>query len=161
MATTNQTKNFYVTVTDDLSGCTTTDIATVTVASPIVNAGPDILLCDNGTVTLGGSAYPDMDYEWTPAGADWQPDESVRFTAQPTVFVATTTTFYVTATHTPTGCISTDEVTVTVGTPVPTFTMSDIYYCPDSPTSPTLGTEAPIRLRLYLSMATGQFGNKS
>lgn len=127
------TTTYTVLVTDDGSGCTVTDQAIVTVATPLASAGPDILVCNNAEVTLGAPAQLNTTYSWSPSAGITYLNGTSSTSAQPQFLVATTSTYTVTATHTPSGCSSTDEVTVTIGTPVTPFTLPDISFCPASP----------------------------
>lgn len=91
------------TVTVSINGCVDTDEVTVTVFASIdIDAGPDVEICEGGTVELtatgsGGS------YQWSTGQTG--PDITVSPTA--------TTTYSVTATEN--GCTGVDEVTVVVG----------------------------------------------
>ncbi len=142
MATAIFSKDYYVTVTDDLSGCTIKDTATVTISNSIADAGAGVLICNNGVVTLGTPAQSNTAYSWTPAGANWQ-NGTNQFSAQPEVLVATNTTFILTTTHTPSSCVSVDSVHIRVGSPIPSFTLPNLNYCPSDVTPLTLGSTAP------------------
>jgi hypothetical protein len=130
-ATTNSTTNYPVLVTDDLSGCTTRDTATVTIAGlPTNAAGTDFAICGAATgVQLGAAALPGDTYIWTstPAGAVFMPNNMV---ANPTVDIAINTTYNVTVTNTATGCTLTDAISITVKTPVTPFVFTDATFCP-------------------------------
>ncbi len=129
-ATVNFTNQFPVLVTDIGSGCTVRDTATVTVLGfPTNIAGDDITICGSGTVQLGKPPVPNVTYLWTPA-TTYVPNNTV---ANPTVTVATTTTFTVVATNTLTGCVVTDNVTITINPPVPPFTFTNQTFCPSIP----------------------------
>ncbi len=143
VATALATTNYFVTVTDVLSGCITKDTSTVTVPDPIANAGPDLQVCDNGVVTLGSmTSQPNTSYSWSPAGANWQNGTDQNSPA-PDVLVAINTSFTVTVTDTPSGCTSTDDMEVIVGTPIAPFTLPGLSYCPSDVTPLTLGSTAP------------------
>ncbi len=126
------TTNYMVKVTDVGSGCATTDIATVTVASPVANAGPDILMCNGAPVTLGTAAQTNTTYQWSPSGGITYLNGTSSTSAQPEFVVATTSTYTVVATNTLTGCTRSDAVTITVGTPVAPFTLPNLTYCPSA-----------------------------
>lgn len=99
----DQTTTFTVTAVTAFNGtetCTTTDEITVTINdAPAVNAGDDITVCAGSEVTLTGSA--DADFAWDNDVEDGEPFE-----------ITETTTFTLTANNG--GCITMDEVTVTV-----------------------------------------------
>jgi hypothetical protein len=128
-ATTNSTNYYPVLVTDIGSGCTIIDTAIVTIALPVIGiGGPDITLCGTATVQLGSLPLPGVTYLWTPA-AGYVPNNTV---ANPTVNVGATTTFNVVATHTASGCVASDDVTVTTGLPVPPFSFPNQSFCPSA-----------------------------
>ncbi len=100
-------RTYRVTVTD-ASGCTATSQVTVTVNSvPVANAGPDVNVCQNQATTLtataSGGASP-YTYAWS---------HGLGNGASKTVVPLVTTTYTVTVTSA-NGCISTDQVKVTV-----------------------------------------------
>lgn len=129
-ATLTASTEFKVTVVDTGSGCAITDTLNVTVPNMVANAGPDHLICDNGTVVIGGiiSYPPGYTVAWSPSNANWQ-NGTNSTSAQPEVLVAINQLFTLTVTS-PTGCISTDNVLVKVGTPVAPFTLPNVSYCP-------------------------------
>lgn len=128
VATVNSTASFMVLVTDIGSGCIFRDTATLTVIGfPPNIAGNAVSFCGVSTsVQLGLPAIPGMTYIWTPA-TTYAPNNTA---ANPTVTVATTTKFFVTATNTVTGCSKTDSVLIAVKPPVAPFSFSDQSYCP-------------------------------
>ncbi len=99
------TTTYTVTGTITATGCTSTDLATITVNPlPIVGAGIDQTVCAGIAVTLSGSGA--STYTW-----DNGVTNGVAFTP------AATTTYTVTGTSAA-GCINTDQVIVTVN-PIP------------------------------------------
>jgi len=113
------TTNYTVTVTS--SGCTATDVVTVTVNPiPTANAGSDAAICNGASTTLaatGGGTY-----SWLPATGLSSTTVSNPI-ANPTV----TTTYTVTVTLA--GCTATDPVLVTVN-PNPTANAgTDVTIC--------------------------------
>ncbi len=97
---------FNVTGTNNTTGCTGTDQVTVTVNPiPIIDAGPNQSICAGTSVTLNGSGA--NTYSWNNGVTN-----GISFV--PTV----TNTYIVTGTNTTTGCIGTDQVTITVN-PIP------------------------------------------
>lgn len=90
------------TLTTVQDGCTSTGTTTVVVNTlPSVNAGPDVSICQNGTISLTASGA--TTYSWSPSG---------QTTATISVSPAVTTTYTVSGTAL--GCVNTDEVVVTV-----------------------------------------------
>lgn len=126
---TNTTESEYIlTATDNVTGCKTRDTIIVQRAD-LANAGLDKTVCDNGIITLGTPAKAGYTYSWDPAGADWRNGTNQTF-AQPDAFVAISTTFTLTQTHTASGCVSTDQSVVTVSPGIAPFVMSPLSYCP-------------------------------
>ncbi|MBL7815796.1 MAG: hypothetical protein JNL70_12350 [Saprospiraceae bacterium] len=125
----NSTTSFPVLVTDIGSGCTARDTATVTIEGfPANIAGDDVAFCGSSTVQLGKAAVPNVTYLWTPA-TTYTPSNT---SANPSVTVATTTTFHVVATNSITGCSVNDDVVVTVKSPVAPFSFTNQTYCPST-----------------------------
>jgi hypothetical protein len=125
----SSTNAFPVLVTDIGSGCTKRDIATVTILGLPANvAGSDVTLCGTGTVQLGQAPQPNITYIWTPA-TTYTPNNT---SANPTVTVATTTSFTVVATNSITGCSVTDTVLVTVNPAVAPFSFTNQTFCPST-----------------------------
>ncbi|MES2800185.1 MAG: PKD domain-containing protein [Bacteroidota bacterium] len=108
-------------VTDNF-GCTYTQNQCVTVNPNIpVSAGPDRLICGGGSTTLLGSGA--ATYTWSPATG-----LSATNVAVPTASPAVTTTYTVSGTSAA-GCVTTDQVVVTVS-PNPTINAGpDVAYC--------------------------------
>jgi gliding motility-associated-like protein len=111
--TTPRLHTYTVTATNS-SGCSKTDVVKVTVNPlPISNAGNDITICSGTTATLGTTAIAGYKYSWSPAiGLS---DTSI---ANPAVTLVNNTASPISQTYTITstfyGCITTDQVTVTV-----------------------------------------------
>jgi len=113
------------------SGGTCKDSSTQTVtvnAPPLVNAGPDGLICGGSTqsVTLGTAAVTGNTYSWSPATG-----LSSSTAAQPTAQPTATTQYILTVTGAG-GCTAKDTVNVTV-TPaiIPAFTINNASQCLD------------------------------
>ncbi|MGB1103152.1 MAG: PKD domain-containing protein [Crocinitomicaceae bacterium] len=105
LAFTPATTTTYTVTGTDANGCVNTDDVTVAVAPlPLVDAGPDISVCDGDDVILAGSGA--VTYLWDGGVVD-----GLAYTP------ATTTTYTVTGTDA-SGCVNTDDVTVTVN-PLP------------------------------------------
>jgi gliding motility-associated-like protein len=118
---------YYIKGTDQF-GCF--DIKPVTVISyplPLVNAGNDALVCDNGTAvlsaTISGNIVP-VTYQWEPVATGGITDPSAPSTL---VKPATTQQYIVTVNDNSYGCnfIVSDTVVVTVRPPVPAFAGND------------------------------------
>lgn len=107
------TSSYYVTKTDDGSGCKARDTVTVTVRSIDFDAGNDRAVCNGATVRLGTTPGGSYTYSWTPIGAAWT-NGTGPTDAQPQVlFAGSTQTFNVTITDPLTGCQKTDAFTLT------------------------------------------------
>ncbi len=142
IATVSETTEFYVIVTDKATGCATVDTVLVEVGQ-VANAGPDRIICDNATITLGqNNELSGYTYSWSPAAADWRngTDEN---DAKPDVFISGTgtTTFVLTLTETARSCVTTDTMEVTVEPIPPTLTLPDISFCPSQADDIILGTD--------------------
>lgn len=107
------TTTYTVTVTN--SGCSATDVVTVTVSTGLTaDAGADTSICNGSSTTL--SASGGTSYSWSPAAG-----LSSTVIANPVASPSATTTYTVTAFSG--GCSSTDTVQVTVN-PLPTVTIT-------------------------------------
>jgi|GEM_PF-527838 len=105
------TTTYTVTVTDG-NGCTNTDQITITVNPiPDADAGADQTICENSSVSIGGSPTSSV------AGASFAWDNATSLDdvtlANPTATPLVTTTYTVTVSH-PNGCTNTDQVVITV-----------------------------------------------
>lgn len=103
-----------MTETITATGCAKMDSVTITVnPAPIANAGSPSVICQGLSVNIGGAAVAGRTYAWT--------SNPVGFTstsANANVTPNVTTTYYLTATITATGCTKSDSVTITVN-PLP------------------------------------------
>ncbi|MBL4706861.1 MAG: gliding motility-associated C-terminal domain-containing protein [Flavobacteriales bacterium] len=124
------TTTYSVTVTDG-NGCTDIDQMTVTVNPlPTVNAGPDRVICNTYTATLGGApTSPSIGATYV-----WAPASSLNNTTDPnpTASPSVTTTYTVTVTDA-NGCTNTDQVTIGVN-PLPTVDFTSTQVCLEVPT---------------------------
>jgi gliding motility-associated-like protein len=133
------TTTYTVTITD-ANGCTDTDQMTLTVNPlPIADAGTDQTICDGDNATLGGSPTgpAGSSYSWDNPGTLNDATASNPI-ANPTV----TTTYNVTVTDA-NGCVSTDDVIITVNPnpvveagPDQTICRTDSVMIGGSPTGP-------------------------
>ncbi|MEN9998258.1 MAG: hypothetical protein RI922_1248, partial [Bacteroidota bacterium] len=106
-ATGSQCYNYFVT---DNFGCTYNHVQCVTVnPNTPVNAGADVTICTGGSTTLTASGA--TTYTWSPATG-----LSATTGASVTATPAATTTYTVTGTSA-SGCVTTDQVIVTVSAP--------------------------------------------
>ncbi|HEU4860138.1 MAG TPA: hypothetical protein VFT15_09895, partial [Chitinophagaceae bacterium] len=119
----SSTTTYTVTKTHTSSGCSATDVIDVTVNKPTVTAfaGDDFtkscIQNPNGK-QIGEASAAGFTYSWSPADG-----LSSSVSSNPTANPSSTTTYTVTKTHTASGCSAADDVTVTVSTGAPTFTV--------------------------------------
>jgi len=119
-ATVSQNTTYTLTVTDAV-GCTNTDQVSINLfGNTDANAGPDVTICPNGDTQL--NATGGVAFAWTPAATLSDPNIANPI-ASPTV----TTVFTVSVTNAD-GCVGTDNVTVTVASPLITAP-ADASYC--------------------------------
>ena len=114
---------YTVTKTHTTSGCSDTDEIDVTVNKPTVTAvaGGDFNKNCNENPNgkqIGEASTPGFTYSWSPADG-----LSSSTSSNPTANPSSTTAYTVTKTHTASGCSDTDEISVTVSTGAPTFTV--------------------------------------
>ena len=109
------------------NGCETVSCSTIFVeANPSAHAGNDVSICPGGTTQLtatGGTAY-----QWSPVTGLDNPNSATPI-ASPSV-----TTEYCVLVISPTGCIDTDCVTVTVGNQLQLSAGTDVSVCRGSST---------------------------
>ncbi|WP_167855604.1 T9SS type B sorting domain-containing protein [Hymenobacter fodinae] len=130
-AAAGQAYTFTLTATT-ASGCTATGTVRVTVNQPaVVNAGPNVTLCDGQRITLGTPALAGYTYQWTSA-----PGLSSTTVAQPVLTATNSTqapvtlTFVLTA-NAPQSCPATSTVTVTVNPrPAADSIQGSVSVCP-------------------------------
>ncbi|GAA3996366.1 hypothetical protein GCM10022408_03710 [Hymenobacter fastidiosus] len=109
------TQTTTYTVTGDNSGCAATGQVTITVEPlPTPDAGPDRVLCSGQSAQLGTAAVAGLIYSWSPGTG-----LSSTSAAQPTITLTNTTNAPRTTTYTltavsPTGCVGSSTVRVTV-----------------------------------------------
>ncbi|MEA3447213.1 MAG: FISUMP domain-containing protein [Bacteroidota bacterium] len=123
------TETYTVFVTDE-NGCTATDEVTLTIIpAPTADAGSDEILCEGGSVEIGGSPTASggsgSGYTYT-----WVPSTGLSSTtvANPIANPISSQTYAVTVTDV-NGCTATDTVTVTIN-PNPTVNAgADVTIC--------------------------------
>jgi gliding motility-associated-like protein len=121
-ATPSVTTTYIVAVIAD-SACVSTDTVIVFVSVPPANAGPDVAICNGGSVQLTASGG--ADFLWSPATG--LSDAAI---ADPIASPTITTTYTVQVTDS-IGCTATDDVTVTVNDPPNAGTDGSITVCSD------------------------------
>jgi gliding motility-associated-like protein len=129
------TTTYCVTVTDAVTGCTSTDcmILTVNPSNLQADAGLDKLLCanSNSCVNIGGNptasgGFPQYIYQWSPATG-----LNNSNIANPCANPINTTQYFVTVTDAQ-GCFSVDSVTVNVGRLISADAGPDVTVCSGS-----------------------------
>ena len=121
--TVNKAGNYTLTVT--VAGCTSTDIALVSIDTirPIANAGIDITLtCTNPTKLIGTVAVAGNTYTWSPTNG-----LSNTAIAQPSVNASGN--YLLTVNKTSNGCTSTDAVNISMDTLKPNVQVSSSPIC--------------------------------
>jgi hypothetical protein len=150
--TPTQTTSYFVTVTDDLSGCTTKDTATVTIKPIVNNPGNDWTSCSAAVIQLGSPALAGYTYSWTPAAAAYQNGTSAA-SAEPQVLVAVSQDFTLTVTDTETGCTKDSTVHIIIDESPVLPAMTDRTICLGSSTE--IGLPALPGVTYSWSPATG------
>ncbi|MDD3875874.1 MAG: gliding motility-associated C-terminal domain-containing protein, partial [Bacteroidales bacterium] len=110
------TTTYILFVTDTINGCFDYDTVTITITgAPTVDAGVDQSInCGGSGVTIGTSGSAGFTYNWNPTNSLSDPN-----IAQPIATPLSNTTYVLSVTDLATGCLSTDEMTVTViGAPI-------------------------------------------
>ena len=107
-----QTTIYTLTVTY-ANGATNSNEVEITVNPlPTVEVINDTTVCENETISIGGSGNPALEYSWTSVPAGF-----TSSVADPTLFTADLTTtreYFLTVTNPATGCTNTDSVIITV-----------------------------------------------
>lgn len=118
-------------VTLTAPGCTIVDEMTLTVfpqAAAVYEVAPDVSICSGESYNIGGTNFPTIDYTWTSVPVDANLDAT---NANPLVAPTQTTTYYLTAINTESGCPnpSIDSVMVEVSVPVVAVVNPSISIC--------------------------------
>jgi len=124
VATVNNNTTYTLTASDAVTGCVIDAAVEVVVASPIINAGPDRLFCENAIVALGTPAIPGQTYSWEPAIGLDQPN-----IAQPLDTLFIDAQFELTVTDILTGCSAVDTVNYTLSSPPTIDAGADVEVC--------------------------------
>lgn len=116
--TINSAGDYNVTLTDNTTGCISADSINVTLApKPIVNLGIDTSICSGATLVLdAANQINGTTYLW-----------NVGNTTQ-TITAAATGSYSVLATS-PSGCVGTDTIQLTISSPLNTFLGEDFVLC--------------------------------
>ncbi|MDQ3046072.1 MAG: gliding motility-associated C-terminal domain-containing protein [Bacteroidota bacterium] len=143
------TTTYTLNVFDSGTGCSATDMITITVSPlPVADAGPYTNICSGTNTTLGASGG--VSYSWTPTSG-----LSSATIFNPVASPTTTTTYTVIVTAA-SGCVSSDTVTVNVN-PLPVVDAgSDVSICVGAST--TLGASGA---STYLWTPAGSLSNPS
>ncbi len=153
------TTYYQVIITSTLSGVAcpvTSNIVMVTVnPNPITNAGADFTItCSQnvGGLPIGMTAVAGINYAWTPTTG-----LSSATVSNPTANPTATTTYTLTGTNATTGCVTTDQVLVTVITnPPPANAGADFTKtCSQNPNGLAIGTATTAGYTYSWSPATG------
>ncbi|MCB0400849.1 MAG: gliding motility-associated C-terminal domain-containing protein [Flavobacteriales bacterium] len=117
--TTNTT---YTVTVSDTNSCSDTASVSVTINPlPVVDAGPDLWLCEGDSIQLNGSGA--IGYSWSPGGT--LSDSTI---ANPMASPLDTTNYVLTGVDA-NGCTNTDTVTVIVNDEVPIVPGNDTTIC--------------------------------
>lgn len=119
---------YTVKVTDIGTGCYVTDQAEITVQNIHIDAGDDLTVCNNSSITLGNDPIPNYSYSWFPFDAPWQ-NGTNQNSPNPEVLVSTNLLFTLTATDQITGCSSTDDVQITLNNNPSINQINDLSFC--------------------------------
>jgi hypothetical protein len=98
-----------LTLTANGTGTASDDMVITILVQPVVNAGPDQMLCMGQSIPLNGSGTGSS-FEWSPASG-----LSITNISNPMAFPTTTTIYTLTTSQGP--CTASDEVMVTVNPP--------------------------------------------
>ena len=123
---------YKLTETITATGCSKIDSQIVAVNPlPIPTAGPDTVVCNGSSVTIGGSSIGTHTYSWTSSPAGFTSGAS-----NPSVSPTYNTTYYVTETITGTGCHKADTAVVHVSPVQPSLnSVSSRVICSEVPTN--------------------------
>ncbi len=152
VASPGNTTAYHVKVTESATGCFKTDTVTVHVRNVTAEAGPDLQVCLDGIVQIGGrAAQPGYSYSWYP-DAQWQNGTDSSF-ARPEVLAAANLTFVLEVRDSLTGCVDTDTMHIEVLSAAALVAAPDVNICPGG--SALIGSAAEPGVTYSWSPATG------
>lgn len=127
-------------------GCPTTLQANLeSTLTVVADAGPDKLICNGASKQLGVNPKPGLVYSWSPATGLSNPNIS-----NPIANPASTTHYTLTVTHEGGGCLTTDEVDVTVSNINNAITVTgSTSFCSNSSTAATLQVAPTDHIQWY------------
>ncbi len=130
--TATENAEYTVRVIDNVTGCSVEDMVTVTIQNVTANAGQDWTVCGPAVVGIGIDVTPEPNYtySWTPVvtvtgGSQSGPYFEYQFQGtdpQPQ-------TFSLTVTDLTTGCVSTDQATVTLDSNPSLAPLDPVQFC--------------------------------
>lgn len=107
------TTTYYLTKTESITGCSSTDSVTITIIPPpVVKTGKAITICPGQSALIGDSAIKNYSYRWSS-----NPKGFTVSTAHATVKPDSTTTYYLSVTNDSSGCTNMDSIVIAVATP--------------------------------------------
>ena len=108
---------FRLLVTDSMGDCPQRDTIQVNVVSPpSFDAGSDVEVCEGGSIQIGNTAIAGQNYLWSPT-TGLNDANSANPTVTPVLSAPSSQNYTVTITNENPGCISTDQVEVSVLAP--------------------------------------------
>ena len=118
---------YFVTVTDDITGCSMLDTAEVSLINTFAMPGEDMTICPGATVTLGEPSEPGVSYSWTSS-----PPGYTASTAQITVSPTSDIKYYLNVVDP--SCSDLDSIQITINSN-PTYTLSNDFSICEGSTS--------------------------
>lgn len=104
--------NYSINITSGLNGCLVKDSLVVELVSPIVDAGPNVNVCNEDSVIIGTENRAEYTYSWSPTSNVVNPINGVtKFVGNNTTSVSQLTILELTASYK--GCSSSETVSIT------------------------------------------------
>ncbi|MCC2548237.1 T9SS type A sorting domain-containing protein [Hymenobacter sp. BT175] len=148
------------TVTGSSNGCTDTGTVTVTVEPrPTPTAGPDRVLCSGQSAQLGAAPVAGLVYSWSPSTGLSSTTSSQPIVTRTNTGAAPINTTYTLTAVSPTGCVGSSTVRVTVNPAVTVNAGPARSFC--SGGSAQLGGSAPVGGYIYSWSPTTGLNNAS
>jgi hypothetical protein len=120
---------YYLTESNDSSGCKRTDSVTVTVNSfPLATTSPNTTICEGDSVAVGTTSTKGHSYRWTS-----KPVGFISNSSNPVLRPKTSTVYYLRESNDLTGCSKTDSVKITVNPLPATDAGKDVAICLGDP----------------------------